>query len=76
MPCGLLDPFKGIPKEITEIDITKAFTNPFTNIYKIMEFRQFDKWQVYADTVDFDKLNAYTLLYVEKSFFKTVGMII
>ena len=76
VPSGLLYPLKSIPKAITEIDITKAFTNPFINIYEIMEFCQFDKWQVYDDTVDFDKLNAYTLLYVEKSFFKTSGMIL
>ena len=62
VPNGLLFKFKDIPKAITEIDITRAFTNPFTNIYKIMEFRQFDKWQLFDETVDYDKLNDYTTI--------------
>ena len=41
-----------------------------------MEFSQFDKWNVYDETVDYDKLNDYTLLYLEKSFFKTSEMIL
>ena len=76
VPNGLLYQFKDIPKAITEIDITRAFTNPFINIYKIMEFCQFDKWNVYDETVVYDRLNDYTLLYLEKSFFKTSGMIL
>ena len=41
-----------------------------------MEFCQFDKWKIFNETVDFDKLNDYTILYIEKSFFLTSGMIL
>jgi hypothetical protein len=73
---GVITPHKNIPKAITEIDITRAFTHPFININKIMEFCQFDKWKIFNETVDFDKLNDYTILYIEKSFFLTSGMIL
>ena len=35
--------------------------HPFINIYKTMESCQFDKWTVYDDTVDYDKLTDFTL---------------
>ena len=76
VPNGMLCFHKKMPKAITEIDITRAFTHPFININKIMEFCQFDKWKVFDNTVDFDKLNEYTILYIEKSFFLTSGMIL
>ena len=49
---------------------------PFIKLTKFHYFININKWKVFNENVDFDKLNDYTMLYVEKSFFFTSGMIL
>eukprot|EP00438_Fugacium_kawagutii_P015581 Skav229714 [mRNA] locus=scaffold49:189255:192446:+ [translate_table: standard] len=65
VPSGLLWREKDIPKAISEIDGTRAYTYQFNRMKEIPKFWQFDVWQVYDDTVDFDRLNDLTFFQVE-----------
>ena len=64
-PTGLLKPREYIPKEVTEIDITKAYTSRLINIDKIPVFNQFDIWRPYTDDMDYNKMSDYVLYFVE-----------
>ena len=64
-PTGLLKPREHIPKEVTEIDITKAYTSRLININKIPVFNQFDIWRPYANDMDYTKMSDYVLYFVE-----------
>ena len=44
MPAGLL---KEVDHEITEIDVSKAFTSAFSQITEIPIFNEFDCFQLY-----------------------------
>ena len=63
VPVGLL--CDKVPKEIVEIDISKAFTSAFMKIKEIPVFNQFDTWKVYDENVDINSLHELTLYYIE-----------
>eukprot|EP00438_Fugacium_kawagutii_P006184 Skav207472 [mRNA] locus=scaffold3545:496284:499559:- [translate_table: standard] len=67
VPCGLFTwDAKEVPKDIAEIDLSKAFTSSFINILKIGIFTQFDVWRKFdATTMDFQQMPDLTLYYVE-----------
>ena len=44
-PAGLFTDKGSIPKDITEIDITKAYTSRLIEITQIPVFNQFDVWK-------------------------------
>ena len=54
VPSGLLWREKDMPKAVSEIDGARAYTYQFNRIKDIPRYWQFDVWQVYDDTVDFD----------------------
>jgi len=63
VPVGLL--YDKVPKEIVEIDISKAFTSAFMKIKEIPLFNQFDTWKVYDENVDINSLHELTLYFIE-----------
>ena len=66
VPCGLLEEVKNIPKDIAELDESKAFTSSFINILKICIFTQFDIWKRFdATTMDFQQMPDLALYYIE-----------
>ena len=67
VPCGLFTwDVKEVPKDIAEIDLSKAFTSKFIGIIKIAIFTQFDVWRKFNPaTMDIQQMPDLTLFYVE-----------
>lgn len=67
VPCGLFtDDIKEVPKDIAEIDLSKAFTSKFIEILKICIFTQFDVWKGFdATTMDIQQMPDLTLYFVK-----------
>eukprot|EP00438_Fugacium_kawagutii_P013577 Skav212334 [mRNA] locus=scaffold5228:693:3725:+ [translate_table: standard] len=67
VPCGLLTwDGEKVPKDIAELDLSKAFTSKFIEIMKIAIFTQFDVWRKFDDTtMDIQQMPDLTMLYVE-----------
>ena len=66
VPCGLFEEVKNIPKDIAELDLSKAFTSKFIEILKIAIFTQFDVWRKFdATTMDIQQMPDLTLYCVK-----------
>lgn len=67
VPCGLFTwDVKEVPKDIAEIDLSKAFTSKFIGIIKFAIFTQFDVWRKFNPaTMDIQQMPDLTLFYVE-----------
>eukprot|EP00438_Fugacium_kawagutii_P023181 Skav227407 [mRNA] locus=scaffold5580:24324:27602:- [translate_table: standard] len=66
IPCGLFEELEFIPRDIAEIDLSKAFTSSLINILKIGIFTQFDSWKSFdATTLDIQQMPDLTLYYIE-----------
>ena len=64
-PAGLFTDKGSIPKDLTEIDITKAYTSRLVGITQVPVFNQFDVWKNYLKEMDFNTMSDYTLFFVE-----------
>ena len=64
-PAGLFTDKGSIPKNLTEIDITKAYTSRLVGITQVPVFNQFDVWKNYLKEMDFNTMSDYTLFFVE-----------
>ena len=52
-PAGLFTDKGSIPKDLTEIDITKAYTSRLVGITQIPVFNQFDVWKKWLKEMDY-----------------------
>ena len=64
----MIYPIEKVPKAITEISITRAFTHTINN-----EHCQFDTWKSYKHVVDCDTLTKCTFLYAENIYWQIVS---
>ena len=64
-PAGLFTDKGSIPKDLTEIDITKAYTSRLVGVTQVPVFNQFDVWKNYLKEMDFNTMSDYTLFFVE-----------
>ena len=64
-PAGLFTDKGSIPKNLTEIDITKAYTSRLVGITQVPVFNQFDVWKNYLKEMGFNTMSDYTLFFVE-----------
>ena len=66
-PAGLFTDKGSIPKNLTEIDISKAYTSRLVGITRVPVFNQFDIWRNYLKEMNFNTMSDYTLFFVEDS---------
>ena len=64
-PAGLFTDKGSIPKNLTEIDITKAYTSRLVGITQVPVFNQFDVWRKWFKEMGFNTMSDYTLFFVE-----------
>ena len=64
-PAGLFTDKGSIPKNLTEIDITKAYTSRLIEITQIPVFNQFDVWKKWLKEMNYYTMSDYTLYFVE-----------